>query len=504
MMMHRLVAVVGCTLVSAAMALAQFGRGAGDFVTTGTDAHRSSWIRTDAKISKDRVQKPGEFTFLWKVKLNNQPTQATALSPLIVLDRYIGFRGFRSLGYVGGSSDGVFAFDTDLGKIEWQKRVSSAPAAKGGTATCPGGMTANLARPAITAFPTAGAGAPAGGGRGGPAKSGVGEPNQGAVTLANVRPPNPGPPPGAPRPGGGGPPRRVPNYIYALSSDGMFHQMYVSNGDEPEPAIQFLPAGAYAHGLTIVDEVAYASTSNSCGGAADGLWALDLTSKKVSSWKAGSGVAGSAGPAFAPDGTIYLATSKGDLVALAAKTLEVKRTYPAGQPLVSSPLLFQHKDKTLVAVAAKDGGIHVLDASSLQSPVARASVAGGADFNPGALASWQDGAGTRWILVPSARNVVALKMTDASSLQTGWSSGEMVSPMTPLVINGVVFALAGGSPRSPAVVSALDPATGQQIWTSGKTITSYVRSGGLSGGGSQVYVGTHDGTLYAFGFPIEH
>jgi outer membrane protein assembly factor BamB len=158
----------------------------------------------------------------------------------------------------------------------------------------------------------------------------------------------------------------------------------------------------------------------------------------------------------------------------------------------------------LVAVAAKDGGIHVLDASSLQSPVARASVAGGADFNPGALASWQDGAGTRWILVPSARNVVALKMTDASSLQTGWSSGEMVSPMTPLVINGVVFALAGGSPRSPAVVSALDPATGQQIWTSGKTITSYVRSGGLSGGGSQVYVGTHDGTLYAFGFPIEH
>src|SRR5690349_16487764 len=144
MMMHRLVAVVGCTLVSAAMALAQFGRGAGDFVTTGTDAHRSSWIRTDAKISKDRVQKPGEFTFLWKVKLNNQPTQATALSPLIVLDRYIGFRGFRSLGYVGGSSDGVFAFDTDLGKIEWQKRVSSAPAAKGGTATCPGGMTANL------------------------------------------------------------------------------------------------------------------------------------------------------------------------------------------------------------------------------------------------------------------------------------------------------------------------------------------------------------------------
>ena len=26
----------------------------------------------------------------------------------------------------------------------------------------------------------------------------------------------------------------------------------------------------------------------------------------------------------------------------------------------------------------------------------------------------------------------------------------------------------------------------------------------LSGGASQVYVGAHDGTFYAFGFPIEH
>src|SRR5690349_12914027 len=73
---------------------AQFGRGAADWITNGGDAQRSSWIRTDAKISKDSLQKPG-FQFLWKVKLGSDPRQS-ALTALVLLDRYIGYRGFRS------------------------------------------------------------------------------------------------------------------------------------------------------------------------------------------------------------------------------------------------------------------------------------------------------------------------------------------------------------------------------------------------------------------------
>ena len=57
---------------------------------------------------------------------------------------------------------------------------------------------------------------------------------------------------------------------------------------------------------------------------------------------------------------------------------------------------------------------------------------------------------------------------------------------------------------SPAVLYALDAATGKELWNSGKTIASFVHGGVLSGGGSQVYLGTYDGTLHAFGFPIEH
>ena len=94
----------------------------------------------------------------------------------------------------------------------------------------------------------------------------------------------------------------------------------------------------------------------------------------------------------------------------------------------------------------------------------------------------------------------------------------MVSPLPPMVINGVVFAVSSGEFRSggamtaaqraqksaKAVLYALDGDTGKELWNSGNTITSFVHSGGLSGGGSQLYLETYDGMLYAFGFPIEH
>ena len=93
----------------------------------------------------------------------------------------------------------------------------------------------------------------------------------------------------------------MPNYLHVLASDGMMHAMYVSNGEEPEPAVKFLAPNANAQGLIVVDNVAYVTTSGGCGGVADGVWALDLESKQVTSW-AGK-VAGTTGPALGPDGT---------------------------------------------------------------------------------------------------------------------------------------------------------------------------------------------------------
>jgi hypothetical protein len=80
-------AAVAMALVSllSEVASAQFGRGAGDYSTAGADAHRSSWVRSDAKISPDSLAKPG-FELVWKVKLNNEASQLNALTPAALLN----------------------------------------------------------------------------------------------------------------------------------------------------------------------------------------------------------------------------------------------------------------------------------------------------------------------------------------------------------------------------------------------------------------------------------
>ena len=64
-----------------------------------------------------------------------------------------------------------------------------------------------------------------------------------------------------------------------------------------------------------------------------------------------------------------------------------------------------------------------------------------------------------------------------------------------------MFALAGGNASANAVLYALDPATGKDLWNSGTTITA-VASAGLSAGTGQVYVVTADNTVWSFGIPL--
>lgn len=518
---------VACALASAGPTHAQFGRGPAEWSTSGGDAHRSSSVPADAKISVATLSKPG-FALFWKMNLNNDARQLNALFAPTLMDRHIGIHGFRSFGFVAGSGDNVWAVDTDLARIDWQKNFGGkAPAAA--SMACPGGITTGTARSVSAAFPVTGQGVggrAGGGARNSGAKSGVGEPGEGGVTVAELERAaaaaaagRAGAAPGRGGFGAGGRGPRMAVVVNTLSSDGMFHANYVSNGDEPNPPIKFLPPNANAQGLIIVDNVAYVATVNGCGGVPNGIWALDTATKEVTSWKPTTGeVAGSAGASFGGDGTIYVATTSGDLVSLEPKTLKVKEVYRAGSELTSSPVVFQFNEKTMIAVASKDGRLHLVDGASMASAVAKSAPNAAGEFNPGALATWQDASGTRWILASTASAVSAWKVGE-TSLDTGWTSRDMVSPATPLVINGVVFALSTGEARTkdakmtaaqlakasvPAVLYALDASTGKELWNSGKTITSFVHSGGVSGGAGQVYFGTQDGTLYSFGFPIEH
>jgi len=78
----------------------------------------------------------------------------------------------------------------------------------------------------------------------------------------------------------------------------------------------FLPAGARFSDLIAVNDVLYAATSHGCGGAADGIWAIDISSdqKTVVSWKTNGGPPlGSV--AFATNGTAIVAIGPGTVSA---------------------------------------------------------------------------------------------------------------------------------------------------------------------------------------------
>ena len=92
------------------------------------------------------------------------------------------------------------------------------------------------------------------------------------------------------------------------------------------------------------------------------------------------------------------------------------------------------------------------------------------------------------------------------SLERGWTAQNLASPETPIVVNGVVFALATGRPATaagrgaPAVLYAYEGTTGKALWNSKATMTTFASPGSFWSAMSQVYVGTNDGTLHAFGF----
>lgn len=516
------------------VAIAQ--RGTGEWMTSGFDAQRSNWVRGDGKISLATMSKPG-FDLAWKVKPTNTARQFNTTTPPSLLDFYISYRGFRTLGFWGASSDRVISYDLDMSRIEWEKSYPVTNSAN--TPACPGGMTSAVTRPTGVAYP--GAFAARGAGRGTPARTDVGEPNEGAALLktrAAARPAPPPPPkPAAPKANAAAaadnPFAPRIQYAVALTGDGKLRMLWVSNGNETKPAgVPFLPPGANAHGLIVVDGYAYVGTSNGCNGVDNAVWALDVASGKVNKWKAGgNGVAGNQGPAFGPDGTVYVATTDGELAALENKTLApLASTKLAGAQFTSSPTVFPYQGKDMIAVAVADGTIAVFDAANLAAgPVARSKPYTAANYATGALSTWQDAAGTRWILAPSGGKAVnnagfqladgevtngslaALKLIDRDgkpAFQNGWASRDLTGPSTPIVVNGVVFALSTGfkgsvSASQPATLYALDPFSGKVLWSSGKTMTSFSYSGGLSSGGGRVYTATHDGVIYAFAFPME-
>jgi hypothetical protein len=564
----RLVPAAVLVAASAALLLALSGveghaqgRGAAEWTTSGFDAQRSAWLRADARLTKAAVQK-GEFAFLWKMKIENTSRQLNSLTAPVLLDRLIGYRGFKSLAFFGGSDDRIFAVDTDLARASWTT-VLNYTAPTGGRPpsswNCPGGLMAMPSRRTVL-VPSAGV-TGAGGGRAGVRNgSAVGEPGRGAAVLSQM-PARGGPPaPPPPAPGSGRGPAPIGfggvDPLFAVGGDGYLHSLYVSNGAPIEPAVPFLPPDAKPTALIWVDGVVYTTTSGECGAAPNAVWAMDLTKpageRKAQVWKAGrASIAGSSGLSLGTDGTIYVALGTDgqgaahadSIVALDRDRLTPKDWFTApGADFNATPIVLRHGSKDLIAATANDGRLYLLDAASLgggdhKTPLASTAKYTTAGAGTG-LATFQDDSGGRWVFTTasgttgdvtftqngpaSSGRIVAFKVIEEGgklSLAPGWQSQDVATPLAPIVVNGMVFVVSSGEYRgpasppltaaqraqrsAPAVLQVLDAATGRTLWSSGTTITSFAR-GELSAGGGQVYVVTYDNHLYAFGIPLEH
>jgi hypothetical protein len=594
--------------LAGSITFAQPGRGGSQWLTALADAQRTSWIRTDDKISVGTMSKPG-FALQWKTKLDNQPRGVHGLAQGVTAS---GVTLFVPMSLVTGSSNNVYAIDNDIGYVVWQRHFDVALPPP--TPACPGGITSGATRIVrLDAATAAAAGLTFGRGAVG-YRSLLGEPGEGVPVEARAGGPGrsggdpsgvaprggggargaaPGAAPGAARgatPGAAGgrrgqPAERIPGaprpeeggalgllfrpsgVAYVVSSDGMLHVLGLPSGKDIQRPAPFLPPNASWSSPVAVDTTLYAATTGNCGGAPDGVWAIDLESdaRPVVSWRTnGGGVVGAV--AFASDGTLIAAIGSGQttgdgkanaIVALDRKTLQLKDwfTQPAAE-FVTGPTILRHKDKDIVAAATKDGRIILLDTASLggsdhATPLlaSRPFLGAGATVAGGALATWQESiapaapssagsasppaqatstAGPSWILLPvsgrlpagspatngpvSSGAVVALKLIEVGgrlSLEPGWVSHDLSSPATPIIVNGVVFSLATGMPSTaagqgtPAVLHAYDGATGKRLWNSGKTMPTFASPGSLWSGLGQVYIGTHDGTLHAFGFNDE-
>jgi hypothetical protein len=555
---NRFGALTVALLVAAAAGPHAQGRGGGAWSTVGGDPQRTGWARTDPRISKESVAKPG-LQLLWKRQLQKG---AAALTQPVLLPNIISYKGFKALAYLGGPGDAVYSIDYDLNRMFWETRLSSA--AKGTLPACAGGTIA-VTRSATLGAPAAGRG---GRGQGGPPPpAAAAPPTQGAP---GTPPPAGGAPAGIPagagspapaaaqgaggrgRGAGGGAGgggglgggRGAGNNVYAVSTTGMVHALNPQTGEDLNPPAKFTGGSARLSGAVFIDNVVYAAVVEPCGGVASGVYAIDLTenANTVSSFDAkGARVAGALGPAFATDGTLFVATggSTGDvtyanaIVALEARTLKPKDWFTAPAPFTSSPVVFTQGTRTLVAASNADGSVYVLDAAAIggadhKSPLAKSDQFSQAkEFAAGAITTWEDG-GTRWIAAATggplpadakfgqangavkSGGIVAFRLTgegSATTLEPAWTSRDIERPGAPIVLNGVVFAVSAGamgSGKGRSVLYAFDSATGKELWNSGNAMSSYVPGVPPSAGDGQIYVVTADGTLHAFGIPLEH
>ena len=481
-----------------------------EWLTWGYDQERTGWNRAETTLSKDNVS---QLELKWKTQLSTAPNEvilSTLTAPLVAVVNN------RTLVYVVGSDNTVYAIDSATGKVAWQRAFPN-PLKPRAPATW---LCSN---------------------------------SQNATPVVD----------------------KEAGIIYVSTSDGKLRGLNLADGADRMSAVDFTTPFARNWSLNLVDGIIYSSSARGCGDTIAHFTAIDVKDpahRKVENFTSGGrpgGAWGRGGLVRGPRG-MYTQTADGPydpaggiwgetVMYLNFKDLRLLDSYTPtnwkalnakDQDLGSaSPVVFPFEKWTLLASAAKESVITLLDDEDLggqfdhHTPLYQTPrwgndgllLAGQGVW--GALSTWQDGQGRRWLLLPMwgppskdapafqtsygpapEGSIMAfeVRLNDAKDkpmLVPIWMSRDMHVPDPPVVANGVVYALQTGKnttesrtagkmgsvPATNAVLYALDAETGQQLYSSEKLIDSWTHFSEPVVAGGRVYVSTWDGRVYAFG-----
>jgi outer membrane protein assembly factor BamB len=515
--MRSVFQLAAIVLSCAGAASAQLGRTT-DWWTYGADAQRTGWGKNEQRFTKDEVR---NFQFLWKRKFDSGATGPDKLLPPVVLGNLIGYRGFKELAFVAGSSDHLWAIDADLDRMYWQKSFDTSGDRPNNSASCQAELTAMPALPPPFVFRRSGT-------RG-----------SGASRMRDLFAPKP---------------------VYVLSSDGKLHRLNQQDGAEVGAPIDFVAPGSNARSLNLADSIVYTTTTHGCNNSPSAVWAIDLNDsppKAHSFVLTGTEVQGLGGAVLGSSGVVYVQTGHGQfdpasnkygnsLLALTPKDLKLQCyfSFPdAGATKkddvdAPTPIIFSYKDRDLIVAAGKDGRLYLVDSKPqagsdrMTSLYATQPISVGdkkSDRHPiwGGLSSWEDTDGTRYVLAPvwgpahagltapvthgetPDGFIIAFKLEEQSGkpvLAPVWISRNMSAPVPPVIAQGVVFALSNGEPGrkgAHATLYAFDAITGEEMYSTGNQVTACGSLTGLSIANARLYFTTVDNTVNVFGKYLE-
>ena len=517
-----MVSAIRITIVALWLSAALY---ANDWPTFGHDPERTGWAFEESTLTPANAT---QLELKWKAQAQNRPRSLTALTAPVVASGVVTARGIKTLVYVAGSSDHLFAFDASNGALVWSVNFHTHVLPKDeGMWLCPNGVNAT---PVID---------------------------------------------------------RRSNTLYAVAVDGRLYGMDLGTGSIRFGPAQFVPAFSKNWSLNLFDGVIYTAISQGCGGAQSGIYSIQIRDphrpavRDLFVSESGGGIWGRGGPVIGTNGRIYASTGDGDydpakgefsnsVIAASLNDLNLTDHYtPTNWQVVSqfdldmgsaSPVWFSYRDYNLLVAAGKEAVLYLMNADDLgdkdhQTPLDTLHLANDEKSFQGqgiwgGMSTWRDLDDQTWVYVPISGpvskdaprfpenhgpvphgSIMAFKVgLDASSkkpiLRPAWVSRDFNLPEPVVIANGVVFALSTGenpmqtvqsgvivnnpSPRlltdtergentKTAVLYALDAKTGKTLYTSGSAISGWTHFSGLAVADGRIYAVDHDSRLYCFG-----